>query len=557
MMNERAPNPSIPAGAVPPPGFWVRDETYAPEPVMPMWRSVFLEPLSAGFEYAFTEMSSLVAAREYRDIGGWMYFSPSWLQPRDPRFLPRLRGFVNHIANQGELRFASLWDIEWQPAQKGQIARLQRVDLAALSDNDLTNHVASTLMPFLRESIKLQALLELVFINSLAKFAVSCQTVLGCDDGDIMALLSGLSKATGEQTRRLSELARLAKANPSTRAFLERIDNTGLEKLTASDPEFASAFEAFLRDFGCRILHHAIHYPTLKERPTLVLGLVHDQLSRVFDQDTIDKETDMKRAASLAHARDILKGRPLADRERFETALRGAEQVYPLKEGGEYDTMDAPMALMRYGLLEMGQRLVRKGRVEGSDDVFFFELDELFRVFHDEDTDARDLVARRKAERTWVAAHPGPSFYGQEPTRPPDGLPPEVMDHMKGSTWVLNHYYGTEVARRAPTPLELQGMAASYGTYTGPARIIMNASDFEKLQPGDVLVARATSPSWAILFPSIGAIVTDAGGILSHCAIVAREYGLPAVVATRTATTVLKDGQRVTVDGTAGTVRIE
>ena len=90
--------------------------------------------------------------------------------------------------------------------------------------------------------------------------------------------------------------------------------------------------------------------------------------------------------------------------------------------------------------------------------------------------------------------------------------------------------------------------------YTGTVRIIMNEGEFDKLQPGDVLVGPITSPVCSVLFPSIGALVTDAGGILSHPAIIAREYQVPAVLAVGNATTLLQDGQIVTVDGTSGTV---
>lgn len=102
----------------------------------------------------------------------------------------------------------------------------------------------------------------------------------------------------------------------------------------------------------------------------------------------------------------------------------------------------------------------------------------------------------------------------------------------------------------------LSGIPVSAGSYTGPARIIRSESEFHRLRPGDVLVCPVTSPVWSVLFPSIGALVTDIGGMLSHPAIIAREYRLPAVVATGDATSRLTDGQIVTVDGTAGMVRI-
>jgi pyruvate,water dikinase len=102
----------------------------------------------------------------------------------------------------------------------------------------------------------------------------------------------------------------------------------------------------------------------------------------------------------------------------------------------------------------------------------------------------------------------------------------------------------------------IEGIAASGGRYTGPARVIMDESQFDKLQAGDVLVCPVTSPVWSVLFPSVGALVTDTGGILSHPAIIAREYVIPAVVSTGKATQLLHDGQTVTVDGDSGIVEV-
>jgi phosphoenolpyruvate synthase/pyruvate phosphate dikinase len=100
----------------------------------------------------------------------------------------------------------------------------------------------------------------------------------------------------------------------------------------------------------------------------------------------------------------------------------------------------------------------------------------------------------------------------------------------------------------------LTGISASAGRYTGPVRVIMDESEFDKIQPGDVMVCPMTSPVWSVLFPSWGALVTNAGGLLSHPAIIAREHHIPAVVATGNATSLLRDGQLVRVDGVAGTV---
>ncbi len=118
--------------------------------------------------------------------------------------------------------------------------------------------------------------------------------------------------------------------------------------------------------------------------------------------------------------------------------------------------------------------------------------------------------------------------------------------------WGFSQFFGAPPG--APTAGFLAGTAASPGRYTGPVRVLMGEHQFNKIRPGDVVVCPVTSPTWSVVFPSMGALVTDNGGILSHPAIIAREYGIPAVVGTGNATEVLKDGQRVTVDGSAGTV---
>jgi pyruvate,water dikinase len=123
--------------------------------------------------------------------------------------------------------------------------------------------------------------------------------------------------------------------------------------------------------------------------------------------------------------------------------------------------------------------------------------------------------------------------------------------------WFYERVFATAASRRRQDNVGwLNGIGASAGHYTGPVRVVRDESEFHKIRAGDVLVCPITSPVWSVLFPSVGALVTDAGGFLSHSAIIAREYRLPAVVATGNATRLLRDGQVVTVDGLAGTVRV-
>jgi phosphohistidine swiveling domain-containing protein len=170
------------------------------------------------------------------------------------------------------------------------------------------------------------------------------------------------------------------------------------------------------------------------------------------------------------------------------------------------------------------------------------------------DRDLRALVARRKAERAWVAAHPGPASYGTDPGPPPDLSPlPPALGLVNTATlqWMQLLFPPEETGAGQG---QLPGVPGSPGRYTGPVRLVRDEAEFPKLRPGEVLVCPITSPAWSVLFLQAGAVVTDGGGVLAHTAVIAREYGIPAVLATGAATRRLRDGDLVTVDGTAGVV---
>jgi rifampicin phosphotransferase len=220
-------------------------------------------------------------------------------------------------------------------------------------------------------------------------------------------------------------------------------------------------------------------------------------------------------------------------------------------------TVSTALALLRRVVLEIGRRLAQRGQIPSRGDVFHFEPAELPVALRD-GADRRALVRRRQEERAWALAHPGPASYGPDPGPPPplDDLPVEAREANEAFFWAGAQVLAAGTSDTSSTGV-LQGIPAGPGTYRGPARIIRAESEFGKLRAGDVLVCPATSPVWSVLFPSVGALVTNAGGALSHAAIIAREFGIPAVVATANATELVRDGQIVVVDGAAGTVRTE
>jgi pyruvate,water dikinase len=353
-----------------------------------------------------------------------------------------------------------------------------------------------------------------------------------------MQLLQGLSVASTESTRELAEVAALVRERPAARAALTRPD--AFERLSA-EPVVGDALERWMDRWGLRTIGYDPGQPSFAERPSLVVGLLAEMVEG-------GRATDLaaKRARAVAAARSRLSGDALA---RFDRALAYAEVVYPQREDNVIYTDNLPAGLVRRVGLEMGRRLVERGRLVRATDMAMLSFDEMR-----SDADLRSLVAKRRAEIAWVRAHPGRAFFGPPPGKTPDlrGLPTAARRLNAAILWAL------EEEMSAPQPAEgegVRGLAASPGVVTARVRVIRSAAEIEKLRAGEVLVCPITTPAWTVVFPRAAALVTDGGSVLSHAAIVAREHGIPAVLGTGDATRRLRDGEVVVVDGNRGVVR--
>lgn len=183
--------------------------------------------------------------------------------------------------------------------------------------------------------------------------------------------------------------------------------------------------------------------------------------------------------------------------------------------------------------------------LDAGDDVFYLTLDEMSAaVGRHAAQGIATVVAERKEERRRQILMAPPSLLGSMPA---DGGSGDASPYSR-MTGPIPGSRPEENARA------LRGVSGSRGSATGPAKIVRSPAEFGKVRPGDVLVCTSTSLTWTALFGSVAALVSDSGGVLSHTAIVAWEYGLPAVVGVKYGTTMISDGQVVTVDGDAGAV---
>ncbi|MCH7735727.1 MAG: hypothetical protein IH961_11005, partial [Chloroflexi bacterium] len=285
--------------------------------------------------------------------------------------------------------------------------------------------------------------------------------------------------------------------------------------------------------------------PTWRENPEIPLNTLQGYISLSDDADPEIKyqEAVATRERLLAAAREKLAGVP--EKIGAFNGLYGMARHYlPITENHNYWIDQIGNSIVRLPLVEMGKRLADKGAIADVDDVFMLFRSEIGQAF--DGTDFKGLVGERRSEmEAWSKIVP-PPIYG-EPHPPPEGDP-----FFAG---MMKMFGGP--AEPSSDPNVINGTGASAGVVQGTARVVKNLSEASKLREGDILVTEMTMPPWTPLFSTVSAVVADTGGVLSHCAIVSREYRIPCVVGTIVGTTVIKDGMQLTVDGSQGVVRID
>jgi pyruvate,water dikinase len=293
-----------------------------------------------------------------------------------------------------------------------------------------------------------------------------------------------------------------------------------------------SGLQEFLAKYGHRAVAEIdLGMPRWSEEPDHILGMISNYLRVDDPEQTPDRQ--FARAADHAEARigDLVARAGSAGRLRgrlVSLCLRRTRQLAGLREFPKFCII-LVLAEMHRQLREVGAELVRNGVIDAAGDVFFLDFDELRVGLRG--ADLKGIVTRRRR------------LYDVELRR--RRVPRLLLSD------------GTDVEAAAkPLPAagdHLTGTPASAGTATGKVRVIMDPVG-ARLEPGEILVAPSTDPGWTPLFMTAGALVMEMGGVISHGAVVAREYGIPAVVGVADATTRLRDGQSITVDGAAGTV---
>ena len=530
-----------------PPGPWSWDSTHNRSPATPLTASVFTEVFERASERLAATYGLPIRKLAMRSIGGYLYFQivplggkPGAPPPPKPlmrllfRLVPELRRAARTARTAWEQRIdrrlLEEWRTEAAPRIEETIDHWRGLDLAARSADELAELLEAAAATQ-REVFAWNMVTDLAYVLPLSDLHGFVEDRLGEGMATTIRLLAGASPSP----YRTSATALAHRMSPELReAVLADPDPTRLSRL---DPDFAAAYEEHLRRHGMRILGFDLSARTLLERPDL-------ELARLA---TLPEPTDPTPEAERLAA-ELRATLDADDAARFDELLAEARRTYPIREEGEAVHAKAMGALRRFAL-EAGRRMVAAGHLEDPEHVVFLTLDEATSWLA-APRDLRELVRTRRGQHLWARGRsPAPHLGGATAPPDPDVFPPAIGRFMRAIGLIIAH-------DAVPADLEpgTDGVAASPGVHIGPARIVRGVDEFPKVRPGDVLVAPITTSPWEVLFPHIGALVTEGGGLLSHPAIVAREYALPAVVGCEGATSRFRDGQLLRVDGAAGTV---
>ena len=540
-----------------PKGTWQKDAGHFSEPISPFAASTQFRNAGQFFDDAIATWGLLPDAMRFKVIGHEPYIHvdpddggknppPWWLLGLVARIVPSMRRKLRASAaaiDAGRLdSVPAEWESDHRPRLRQDIQRYAAMDLTALDHDALFQHI-ETLTDFYTRCLSLHFHLAIPYSVGLRDLARVCEELLGWNLQKTVGLLQGLSRTAAAATDELAAIVRRARPGSETHRLLQSRVPDVLQRLDHVDPAIAGDLRAYLQFWGLRPLGSEPGCPTVSEQPQLFADAIAD----VLNEDAPNHPAG--RQALKDQARQQLTG---PARQRFDSALQYAERVYPLREDNVILTDQLPVGLLRRAALEAGRRLVSSNLLDRAEDAVMLTANEL-RAAIQSGHDVRGAVSRHKAEHAWVRANPGPMTYGPEPGRTPDlrGLPTPARRINDALLWAIEQ-------ELAPPPKadghSIAGLGVSAGVYRGRVRVITTPEQLHTLRQGEVLVCPFTSSAWMMVFRRAGALVADTGSVLSHTAIVAREFGLPAVVGVGNGTSSFTTGDEVIVDGAAGRV---
>jgi pyruvate,water dikinase len=530
----------------PGPGAWEQDPVHMPRPMTRYYQETHPPAFKTGTNDFARFYGMLIDGLDMAYVNGFGYrrVVPA-PEAEVPQRFQRAEQVMTQKLWREQLRD---WDETQKPASIARHRELQAIDPDTLSDADLVaylkrcrDHHSAMIAQHMRFTAGA--------VLPVGDFLVHAGEWAGVSHADLLDLMRGASEVSGGGSQEMVRLKKAFADDPAARKLLESDGDPAqvLAKLRALGGEPGAALSAYLDLVGNRLIDgFDIAEPTALEMPDALLRSIR---IAVVPEERTASDTEARIAAIRAKV-------PAAQQKEFDELLGEARRNYRLRdERGVYSDIWAS-GLMRRAALAAGRRAASRGRMANPQHMIDASLDEMCALVSGNGGPSAEELASRAAYRAAYTAKDVPPHLGEPAPPPPDlsKLPPHVGRLMRAMLTSLGHLFGSSQAQHEEKVLF--GLGASKGVYEGPARRVSGPSEFGQIAKGDVLITESTTEAFNILLPLLGGIVTDNGGLLSHAAIVSREYGIPGVVGTREATERITTGMRVRVDGDAGEVTV-
>jgi pyruvate,water dikinase len=458
------------------------------------------------------------------------------------------RDFIPLVLEDGPVpRFLAAPDpIETDPAIVDELIAANRASVAALR-RGIESKTGPALIDTIREDIPemKRILFEprshqvfMLAMNAAGWLNEHLEEWLGEKNAADTLTQSVPNNVTSEMGLALLDVADTIRPHPDVIAFLQRVDDDNfLDELSTLEggPEAQAAVRAYLDEYGMRCIGEIdITRPRWSERPSILVPVILANIGN-FEAGEGPRRFEQGRVEAEAKEREVLerlRALPDGDAKADETKhmIDRVRTFIGYREYPKYG-MVSRYFVYKQALLGEAERLVQAGVLRETGDVFFLTFPEIEDMVRTQQVDSELIRERKEAFASYQSL-----------------TPPRVLTS-EGEA-VAGSYRRTDVPAGA-----LVGLPVSAGTIEGRARVIVDMAQAD-LKTGDILVTAFTDPSWSPLFVTIEGLVTEVGGLMTHGAVIAREYGLPAVVGVEHATQLIPDGQMIRVHGTEGYVEV-
>jgi len=543
--------------SAPGPGRWQLDRSHFTGSTTPIMQRLLIESVSSAYAKQWPLLGIPAETMSVAFINGFMYTRlrplirpdrpsanppPTWLLKVACRLHPEFRRRTRAAERTLTVSPAPPVIVEWhatiRPRLVARNLALQDVDLAALDDAGLAGHLGEGLA-HLRTTFEEHFRLHGYDLGPIGSLLVACQ---GWDlpSGEVLQALAGASPSTVAPRRVLARI----------RAGVETAGVTpaSLRDVASASPTVAAELADYLRHHGSVLYAgYDLDTPTLGESPEVVLATI---------LSATDPDADHRAPEAAAALRARV---PTGDGDEFDRLLHDAREAMDLRDDNGPITAEWPSGLLRLAMLEAGRRMADDGRLAASNHVFNLTAGELVALTAGGDGPGAGEVAERAAERERQRTLDPPRFLGPPEAPPPlDALPAPLARTVSMVMTVIAELGmdgGEEPA--AEVANGLTGTGIGLEPVTGTARVAESAEEaFDRLEPGEILVTRTTSPAYNLVLTLVGGLVTVEGGPMCHAAVLSRELAIPAVIGAPGAMSAITDGDTITVDPDAGRVTV-